>query len=658
MLNEAPPFSDAMARVPDQRAGTAPCVWWCRDWLLSLLLIAATLAAYSSSMNGAFVWDDDSWTTNVESLLHDVSGLWRIWSVPEAMQQYYPLAGTTFWMDHHFWGDWTLPYHVENVLLHACSAILLWTLLRRLAVPGAWLAGAIFALHPVMVESVSWITERKNVLSLLFFLGTLLAYGGFDSYWEKQGPRRWIWYWLALLLFCCALLSKVTACMLPPVILLLCWWKRGRIRILADFVPTQPFFALAVAHGLLVAWLEKYHVGTGRLALDLSWPDRCLIAGRAFWFYPGKLIWPANLCFVYPLWKIDPADWLQWLLPGAAVTVLLAAFFMRARLGRGVPAALFFYVGTLFPVLGFMNAFGMLYSYVWDHWVYLSSVGLISLAAGVLATLGARFKNSSVQVGAAAVLLLSLAVLTWRQGRMYRDVTTLWQTTLERNPGCWMAHNNLGIIYFGQARLAEAAQHLEESIKLYPQNAASHANLGTVYQVQGRLDEAIAHYQIAVKIDPDRGEAQRNYAAALIRKGRVGEALTHLYYGDAMVRPGQKRWGGLARLAWILAASPDKLQRDGPIALELSQKANEITRGKNPEVLQILAAAFAECGNFDEAVRTGQEALKLAESGNRFATEMAAQLKGYQAGIPFRDASLGVLPPMPQIQAPSAVGSH
>src|ERR1039458_2294408 len=207
-------------------------------WFFALLLVAATLLAYLPALRGQFIWDDDSWTTKISGLLRDASGLWTMWSKPGALQQYYPLTGTTFWLDYHLWGFWTLPYHVENVLLHACAALLFWRLLLRLQVPGAWLAAAIFALHPVMVESAAWITERKNVLSLVLYLGALLAYGGFACFWTTDNgtaspgatapSRRWGAFALALLLFVAADLSKATAFSLPAVLLLVCWWKRGR----------------------------------------------------------------------------------------------------------------------------------------------------------------------------------------------------------------------------------------------------------------------------------------------------------------------------------------------------------------------------------------------------------------------------------------------
>ena len=302
------------------------------------LIVLLVFLAYLPALRGSFVWDDDSWTTNLSALFQNPSGLRSIWFQPTALQQYYPLSGTSFWLDYQFWKFWTTPYHVENVLWHVLAALLFWRLLLRLRVPGAWLAGAIFALHPVMVESVAWITERKNVLSLVLYLGALLAYlryaqGVTDD--ERQVPGvgkkqarltsrgtcyRVTWHaspvtflWLAFVLFLCALLAKTTTFSLPAAILLIGWWQRGQIRWRADVLPTLPFFVLALGLCAVTAWLEKNHVGAQGPDFALTFPQRCLVAGHAFWFYLGKLFWPANLCFVYPRWQPNPGSGWQWL---------------------------------------------------------------------------------------------------------------------------------------------------------------------------------------------------------------------------------------------------------------------------------------------------------------------------------------------------------
>jgi protein O-mannosyl-transferase len=489
------------------------------DWKSSVLagagLVLMTVAAYWPVYSGKFVWDDDSWTTKIAGLLHDFSGLRAIWFRPTALQQYYPLAGTSFWIDYQVWGFWPLPYHVENVLLHACAAVLFWRLLKRFSVPGAWVAAAIFAVHPVMVESAGWITERKNVLSLVLFLGALLAYGRFNSFYLERDeglPRRWGAYAAALVLFAVAMLTKTTAFALPAVILLICWWKRGRVRWREDVLATIPFFAVSVGLCAATAWLEKNHAGAKGAEWEISFPARCLIAGRVVWFYVGKLVWPANLCFIYPRWRVDTHSLLQWLYPISAVGVLIALWVARGRIGRGPITAALFFVGTLLPVLGFMNAYFMRFSFVCDHWVYLSSLGLFALAGAGVARVGEYFGSRAVIYGFAGVVLPVLALMTWRQCGTYADLETLWRDTLAVNPGAWMAHYNLGFLLQTSGNVAEAREQYEQALFYNPDCAEAGNNLawilGTAQPGEGRDgDRAVRLAEHACELtgnnDPD-----------------------------------------------------------------------------------------------------------------------------------------------------------
>jgi Flp pilus assembly protein TadD len=505
-----------------------------------LFLIAATFAAYFPALGGGFVWDDDSWTTGIISLLRDTSGLYSIWFQPSALQQYYPLSGTTFWLDYHLWKFWTFPYHVENVLLHASAALLFWQLLLRLRVPGASLASANFALHPVMVQSAAWITERKNVLSMVFYLGALLAYGRYAQWWwigtgevaPVPNPSRgrchlFIFYALAFALFLCALLAKTTTFALPAVILLIGWWKRGQIRWREDVLPSLPFFALSLGLCAITAWLEKTHVGAEGPDFALSFPQRCLVAGRVFWFYLGKLFWPSNLCFVYPHWQPNPGLWWQWLYPATVIIVLLALWLSQNRIGRGPVTALCFYVGTLFPLLGFMNPYGMSYSFVWNHWVYLPSLGIIALAAARLKRLLGRW---------ASVLTLFLGVLTWRQTHAYVNQETLWRDTLAKNPGCWLALDNFGAILYQQGKLSEAAADFREAIRLKPNDAAAWNNLGDVLTAQGQKQEAMKCYGTAIQLKPYLASTLGNLAILLASDKQYDQALP-LYQKALQVKP-------------------------------------------------------------------------------------------------------------------------
>jgi tetratricopeptide (TPR) repeat protein len=639
----------ASAAATEQVAGGAvkpPARLLNQGWLFGLLLVAATLLAYLPGLRGGFVWDDDAWTSNASGLLGDWSGLWLMWCKPGALQQYYPLTGTTFWLDHQFWGDWTLPYHVENVLLHACAAVLFWRLLRRLGVAGAWLAGAVFALHPLMVESAGWVTERKNVLSLCFYLGALLTYGRFTSFWQEEDQadvanndrtqRRWATYGLALLLLLAAMLAKATAFSMPAVILLVCWWKRGRIRWKGDVLPTLPFFAIAISLSVLTAWVEKHHLRASGPEWPWSLPERCLIAGRAFWFYIGKLVWPANLCFLYPRWHLDAGSLKQWLYPLTAAGALLGSWLMRGRIGRGPATALFFYVGALFPLLGLMNAYGMRYSFVWDHWTYLPSLGLIALGVAVVARAIEALRAPALLPCFAAVMLPLLGVLTWQQTRMYTDMETLWRTTLSRNPAAFLAHNNLGLSLLDQGQVDEAAAHFQKALESHPAFAEAHSNLGNALFRKGHLDEAIAQFQQAVRLDPTLASAHSNLGLALLQKGQVGDAIArfqaalalrpdlaqiHNSYGDALQQSGQLD-KAIAEYQMTLAIQPDVVEVHHKLAralLQNKQPGEAVVHLRRALELQPdlaeacfdLGCVLAEDGQVDEAIALLQRAVQI-----------------------------------------------
>ena len=290
-----PKSGQSTRRQPTKRASDRP-----NDlpaWVLLLALLLVTLAAYYPAWHGGLLWDDDAHITRVD--LRSLHGLSRIWFDIGATQRYYPVTHSAFWVLHRLFGDATLGYHLLNISLHATAAFLFAVILRRLAVPGAVLAAFIFALHPVHVESVAWITELKNTLSGVLYLSAALAYLRFDM------DRRRQWYALALGLFALALLSKTVTATLPAALLVVFWWQRGQLRLREDVLPLLPFFAFGIIGGAVTSWVERTHIGAAGAAFDLSLIERALIAGRAIWFYLAKLVWPANLVFVYPRWNID-----------------------------------------------------------------------------------------------------------------------------------------------------------------------------------------------------------------------------------------------------------------------------------------------------------------------------------------------------------------
>jgi protein O-mannosyl-transferase len=413
-----------------------PAGLWRRDWLLSLLLVIVTLLAYLPVWNGTPIWDDDAHLTKPE--LRSLQGLGRIWTQPGATQQYYPLVHTLFWVEHQLWDSWPAGYHLLSILLHCASALLLVRILRQLQIPGAWLAAAIFALHPVQAESVAWISELKNTLSGMFYFGSVLAYLKFDRT-RTQGS-----YAVALALFLFGLMSKTVIATLPLAILIIFWWERGKLSWKRDVWPLIPFFLLGTAAGVFTAWIERSLVGAQGADFNYTIIERFLIAGRVIWFYLGKLIWPLDLIFVYPRWSISQTVGWQYLYPAAAFLLLIVLIRLSLR-WRAPLAGVLFFIVTLFPVLGFLNVYPFRYSLVADHFQYLASLGIITLAAAGIALLLKLGRHRGRPIGYlwCLALVTSLAILTWRQSAMYTNIETLWQTTIERNPKAWMAHNNL-----------------------------------------------------------------------------------------------------------------------------------------------------------------------------------------------------------------------
>ncbi len=575
-----------------------------------------TLVAYVPALQGGFIWDDDDYVTE-NPTLRSLDGLRRIWLEPRSVPQYYPLVHTSYWIEYRLWGLAPFGYHLVNVLLHGLGAVLLWRVLRRLRVPGAWLAAAVFALHPVHVESVAWITERKNVLSGVFYLGAALAYLKWAlSEGEAKGARsgRGL-YALSLGLFLCALLSKTVAATLPAALLVVLWWKRGRVT-LRDALPLVPMLVAGAAAGSLTSWLERHHVGAVGPEWDLTLLERALVAGRALWFYLGKLVWPHPLLFVYPKWKPSTADPEAWALLLSALAALGALFALRGRSGRGPLAAALYFALTLLPALGFFAIYPMRFSWVADHFQYLASIGPIALAIGGAASLsrGGRVGGRAGAAACAAVLL-AFGGLTWSQARLYRDEETLWRETVLRNPGAWIAHNNLGGILLERGELEAARARFEEAVRLEPRYPEAQNNLGIVLERQGRRDEAVARYRAAIEADPSFADAHNNLGVALASEGRLDEALPHLREA-VLIRP----WFARARYNLGLALSG---RGELEAALHELEEAARLEPGDRDAHLAVgvtasrLAAARALEGRSEEARRLQVRAVTAARASGR-----------------------------------------
>ncbi|MGD1085376.1 MAG: tetratricopeptide repeat protein [Verrucomicrobiota bacterium] len=631
-LAETPPGGGGGATTRGKPSKLAP-VEKRKNLLLGALLLAATVAAYQPVWHAGFIWDDDAHVTR--AALRSWTGLGSIWMKLGATQQYYPLVHTVFWLEHRLWGDAPLGYHLTNVALHVASALLLVGVLRRLEIPGAWLAAFLFALHPVQVESVAWVSELKNTLSAVCCLGSALAYLRFD--WE----RKRVFYLVSFGLFAAGLLAKTVIATLPAALLLVLWWRRKKLRWKKDVGPLGPFFIAGIGMGLLTAWVERTQIigqGFPETHLShLSLVERWVVPGRAVWFYLGKLVWPHPLVFIYPRWEIHGADGWQYVYPAGAVLLGAGLWAWRRRLGDGPLVALLFFAGTLFPALGFFDVYPFRFSFVADHFQYLACLGPLALAAaGMERGLGwMAGPGRAARVLVCAAALTALGAVTWHQCGMYADEETLWRVTLARNPGCWLAHNNLGWFYLQKGEVEKGIGQFREALEIKPDYLEARNNLGWLYLQKGDLDAAIAQYHRALEIEPDCVESRDNLGGALFKQGKLDEGIAQYRrvleldpnyagacydLGFALEQKGDLK-GAIAQYRKDLETDPHHaearkrlgfaLLKEGEVGEAIAQyhQALELTPG-DAEIRNNLGSALVQQGKVDEAMAQYRLALE------------------------------------------------
>ena len=588
-----------------------------RDWQWGLLLVALVFIAYVPVLRAGFIWDDESHLTQNPCVIGPL-GLKEIWTSTRAV--YYPLVLTSFWAIHKFAGLHPLPYHILNVSLHAASAVLLWRVLRQLRVRGAWLGAALWALHPVMVQSVAWITELKNTQSCLFYLLSILFY----LKWEERPLRKSnSMFAMSLICFALATLSKPSVVMLPAVLALCVWWRRGRIRW-QDAAPLAPYVVISAIASAWTIWEQRFHAGAVGPDWEQTWPERLVIAGRAIWFYLGKLLWPDPLIFIYPRWEIHASDLTAYLPLAGAILGLVSLWFVRGKAGRALFFAASSYVVSLFPVLGFFTVYFFRYSFVSDHFQYLASMGPLALAGAGIATVLGQLSERRIELASntdalessghsiarrtflapvlCSVLLVALGFLTWRQTVEYRDLTTLYKSTLAKNPGCWMAHYNLGIVLRDQGQTDQAVSHYRQAVALRPQYTEAHYNLARLLAEKREFKDAIEHYEAALAINPEDAEAHNNLGATLFEAGMVDDAIGH-YTKALAIRPDYAE--ASCNLATALLTKGDI---DGAIARYLP--CLEVLPNE-PDGQYNLASALLRKGRIDEAITHYEKALEL-----------------------------------------------
>jgi tetratricopeptide (TPR) repeat protein len=612
-------------------------------WLQFLALCLALVAVYWPALQGRLLWNDADYVTKPS--LQSVHGLFRIWFEPGATEQYYPLLHSAFWIEHRLWGESPLGYHLVTLAWHALSCALFALVLARLGRPSegrrepafpeaaVGLAAALFAFHPVCVESVAWIAEQKNTLSLVFSLGAVLAYLRYEDH-RTTGP-----YALATFLFGCAVLSKSLTAMVAPALLVVIWWRRGRLEWRRDIVPLLPWFAAGAAVGLFTAWDERHFGGAEGLHFDLAGAGRWIVAGRVVWFYLGKLVWLYPLTFFYERWTIDPASPVQYLgLAGAVAATLILAGVARRR--RGPLAVWLLFVVTLFPVMGFLNVYAFVFSFVADHWQYLPMLpvlaGLAALASPFLARLG-----NHISWAIQGLVIGALAILSWHQAHMYSDNETLYSKTLEMNPSAWLAHANLGTLELDAGHPDRAASEFSSALRLVPSYPELHANLADAYVLLNRTPEAIAQYEEAIALRPDYAVAQVDLARALVVTGRPAEAIPH-YMEALKYQPGHADWQLGLGVAYDEEGDAARALEHDRAAISLdpgfaqahnNEATNLAALGRVAEALEELRTALRIKPDYADARKNLAAILERTSSDEANRGEFARAIAGYREAL-------------------------
>ncbi len=670
------------------------------------IIVLAVFFAYLPSINGGFILDDDLLLTNNDLIKAD-DGLYRFWFTTEALE-YYPVTYTLFWFEWRMWGMNPAGYHAINLILHIVESWLIWIILRKLSISGAFLAAVIFIAHPVNVESVAWISQLRNMLAMLFFLLSILWYLKFIERAHRPcfawypfaakpipKPQSLIpihWYCLSLTAFVLAMLSKGSAAVLPVVLLMIVWWLRPLAR--RDMAWVAPFFAVSAILSLVNIWFQTH--GSWEVIRHANFLERLLGAGGVLWFYLYKAILPLDLDFVYPQWSIKTGNPLWWLPLLAALAVTAVLWRYRKTWGRPFLFAWGFFCLSLLPVMGFTDVGFMKVTLVSDHYQHIAIIGVIAMAAAALSTWHRFTQGETIRATTALAVagVAILAFLTWRQNGLYHNEITLYQATLEKNPNCWLVHNNLGIALIAAGRPQDAIAHYQRALAIksdYPQalnnlgNAMIQAgrpaeaieycqkalrfdpgfyeayyNLGNAYSHTGRPQEAIEYYRQALALKPGYTEAHNNLGAALVRTGRFLEAIeqcqkalllnpriaeTHYNLGNALFQSGRIE-EAIDHYQIALALRPDypevhnnlgsALIKAGRPREAIDHYKQDLRLKPNDASLYInLALTYASVKQSSEAIAAAQKAIELARSQGQ--TELARQIEDwlntYRAGL-------------------------
>ena len=661
----SPPSSEAAAIHPPANVKQSGAVNW-RLIAQCVVLLVATCACYWPALNGEFQWDDGLLVKD-NDLIKSLAGLRDIWFSTKPYD-FFPLTYTTFWLEWPLWGGDPAGYHLVNLALHLAGAGLLWRLLLELRLPGAWFGALLFALHPVNVASVAWIAERKNTLSMVFYLACLLCYVRSEDAPEARARRRR--YGWSLGFFVLAALSKSSVVMLPFVLLLLCWWRRGKLSR-TDLARSVPFLVVSLACGVATLWFQ-YHraIQPGfHAATKLPLLVRALMAGHVAWFYFGKALFPMGLSMVYPRWTLGasfPRDYLPAL---AWLAALGVAWTGRPRWGRGPFAVLAYFLITLAPVSGLMQMSFFTYSYVSDHLVHLSLVGIIvGVAAGLGAWQARGGASSRLALAAMALIATAFCAATPYRADQFGSNRRLWETARAVAPQCFAVYNNLGADAQAHGRIAEAETDYREAVRLEPRSFSTCNNLATVLRSEGKWRQAGALYQAILRLEPN-AQCYNNLAVVYLELGETGQARTQLMHALALAPTMGNAYFNLFRteraehhlpaaadalrgclrcdpsdavamtylasLGLEQAADADAARRIDPLVFEpavaWADRACQLTRYSDPRCLEVFSRALLASGRQAEAVAQAQRA--VAAASHLHQTALAGECTAYAASL-------------------------
>jgi len=574
--------------------------------LRAAVIVLAGLWIYFPALRGDWVWDDITEVAQ-NPVLEDPAGLRSIWTAAKGAD-YFPLKTTLQWLEWRAWGPHPLGYHLATLALHLLSALLFWRLLARWGVRWAWVGGLLLVLHPLAVESVAWIAETKNTLSLALALLALHAYVSFDerasavktARRSPNGEGR-AFYWLSLLCFLAALLSKTTVAMFPVILLLYAWWRRGRVGG-SDLGASVPFFALSLGLGLVTVWFQEHRAMAGADVGAGGLGSRIAGSGLAVAFYIGKFVWPSALMPNYPRWSMaSPRPWefLPWL---GLIALAALCWSRRAGWGRHVLFGIGAFVISIAPVLGLVPMAYLRISWVADHFAYFPMPALAGLAAAGAGSLAARRPLRAPVIAAAAAAGLVLAGVSRSYARIFRDDDAFWSYAVAENPASWLAHNDLGLVRAQAGRWPEAIAHYEEAIRLNPGFAEAHNNLGAALAVSGRLPLAIGQFVEALRLQPHYLQARIDLANALAQSGRFPEAIEQ--YGQVLRRePGSAELHGHLGFALSESGRPSEAVAQYEEALRLDPNF--------AEAHYRLGNALGNAGRLAEAIPHYERAVRL-----------------------------------------------